>query len=558
MSYPYDLGEFHRSITTTSPDAQEWFDRGLAWIYGFDLEMAGRCFKEAIDRDKDCAMAYWGLACASGIYYNKPWHRMQQDELVEKLKLTYDISREAKARSNSVSATEKGLIDALVFRYQSPVPIKDNDYTQWNDDYADAMRHVYQENSDDLDIVALFAESMMTRTPWALWDLVSGQPAEGASTLESVDVLERAINRIDGQEESPHPGLLHMYIHVMEMSPFPEKALRACDQLRTLMPGSGHLCHMPSHIDVRCGHYYQAIIANDQAIMADRVYLDNEGAMNYHTLSRIHNFHLKIYAAMFLGQFGSAMNAVEELIKTRPEELLRIENPAMADWMEAYIGIKAHVFIRFGKWQEIIDQELPADQTLYAMTTALWCYAKSIAYAATGDLNSAELHQDLFLGAVEKVPATRYMFNNTCLDVLKIAEQMVSGEIEYRKDNFEVAFKHLRKAVFLDDNLIYDEPWGWMQPARHALGALLLEQGHLEEAKQVYMDDLGLNDELPHTSCHPENLWSLHGLVECLERQGQIEESKVVRGRLSLAMARADVEINASCACRLESHCCAE
>ena len=371
-------------------------------------------------------------------------------------------------------------------------------------------------------------------------------------------MLERAIKRIDQQKESPHPGLLHMYIHVIEMSPFPEKALRACDQLRTLMPGSGHLCHMPSHIDVRCGHYYQAIIANDQAIMADRVYLANEGAMNYHTLSRIHNFHLKIYAAMFLGQFRTAMDAVEELIETTPEELLRIENPAMADWMEAYIGIKAHVFIRFGKWQEIIDQALPVDQALYSMTTALWCYAKSIAYAATGDLKSAELHQDLFLGAVEKVPATRYMFNNTCLDVLKIAEQMVSGEIEYRKDNFEAAFKHLRKAVFLDDNLIYDEPWGWMQPARHALGALLLEQGHLEEAKQVYIDDLGLNDELPHTSCHPENLWSLHGLVECLERQGQIEESKVVRGRLSLAMARADVEINASCACRLESHCCAE
>ena len=558
MSYPYDLGKYHRPVTTTSAEAQEWFDRGLAWIYGFDLEMAGRCFNEAIARDNDCAMAYWGLAYASGIYYNKPWHRMQQDELVEKLKLTFDISREAQARSNTVSAVEKGLIDALTFRYQSPVPIKDDCYNQWNDDYADAMRHVYQENSDDLDIVALFAESMMTRTPWALWDLVSGQPADGASTLESVDVLEGAIKRIDQQKESPHPGLLHMYIHVMEMSPFPEKALRACDQLRTLMPGSGHLCHMPSHIDVRCGHYYQAIIANDQAIMADRVYLANEGAMNYHTLSRIHNFHLKIYAAMFLGQFRTAMDAVEELIETTPEELLRIENPAMADWMEAYIGIKAHVFIRFGKWQEIIDQALPVDQALYSMTTALWCYAKSIAYAATGDLKSAELHQDLFLGAVEKVPATRYMFNNTCLDVLKIAEQMVSGEIEYRKDNFEVAFKHLRKAVFLDDNLIYDEPWGWMQPARHALGALLLEQGHLEEAKQVYMDDLGLNDELPHTSCHPENLWSLHGLVECLERQGQIEESKVVRGRLSLAMARADVEINASCACRLESHCCAE
>ena len=278
--------------------------------------------------------------------------------------------------------------------------------------------------------------------------------------------------------------------------------------------------------------------------------------MNYHTLSRIHNFHLKIYAAMFLGQFSTAMNAVEELIESTPEELLRIENPAMADWMEAYIGIKAHVFIRFGKWQQIIDEELPVDQTLYAMTTALWRYAKSIAYAATGDLKSAEAERDSFCSAVEKVSETRYMFNNTCLDVLKIAEQMVNGEIEYRKGNYELAYQYLRRAVFLDDNLIYDEPWGWMQPARHALGALLLEQGHVEEAKQVYMDDLGLTDTLPSTSCHPDNLWSLHGLVECLDRQGHIEEARQQRLRLNLAKARADVPINASCACRLEHHCC--
>jgi len=349
-----------------------------------------------------------------------------------------------------------------------------------------------------------------------------------------------------------------MYLHLMEMSPFPERALRACDQLRQLVLGSGHLCHMPSHIDVRCGHYYEAIVANDQAIVADRIYLANEGPMNYHTLSRIHNFHLKIYAAMFLGQFSTAMNAVEELIESTPEELLRIENPAMADWMEAYIGIKAHVLIRFGKWQQIIDEDVPVDQTLYAMTTALWRYAKSIAFAASGDVNSAEAQRSLFLDAVEKVPETRYMFNNTCLDVLKIAEQMVNGEIEYRKGNYELAYQHLRQAVFLDDNLIYDEPWGWMQPARHALGALLLEQGHVKEAKQVYMDDLGLTDTLPSTSCHPDNLWSLHGLVECLDRQGHIEEARQQRSRLNLAKARADVPINASCACRLEHHCCSQ
>jgi len=347
-----------------------------------------------------------------------------------------------------------------------------------------------------------------------------------------------------------------MYIHVMEMSPFPEKALRACDELRLLVPDSGHLCHMPSHIDVRCGHYYEAVMSNNRAIAADRIYLANEGAINFHTLSRIHNLHLKIYASLFLGQYGSALEAAAEIVATTPEELLRIENPAMADWMEAYMGMKAHIYIRFGKWQEIVDEPLPADPELYSMTTAVWHYAKTIAHAALENVPAAEKQRALFYQAVARVPETRYLFNNTCLDVLKIAEQMLLGEIEYRKQNYDVAYGHLRQAVDLDDNLKYDEPWGWMQPARHALGALLLEQGHVDEAKQVYLDDLGLSDTLVSTSQHMDNLWSLHGLVECLERQGELVQAKQLRARLNLAQARADAPINASCACRLQHHCC--
>ena len=167
----------------------------------------------------------------------------------------------------------------------------------------------------------------MTRTPWALWDLKSGEPANGASTLEAIDVLETAMNRLDREGRTQHPGILHMYIHVMEMSPFPEKALRACDALRQLVPDSAHLCHMPSHIDVRCGHYYEAVMSNNRAIVADNIYLANEGAMNFHTLSRIHNQHLKIYASLFLGQYKSAMEAAQAIIETTPEALLRIENP---------------------------------------------------------------------------------------------------------------------------------------------------------------------------------------------------------------------------------------
>ena len=556
MSYNYNLGSHRRKVSTSSPEAQQWFDRGLMWIYGFDLEMGGRCFREAIAVDDNCAMAYWGLAYSSGIYYNKPWKRMQKDERVQKLKLTYDTSREALARIENTSPVEKMMIGALLARYRSPEPVAEAQYHQWDDDYAEQMRKVYAAFPEDDDVCALHAEALMTRTPWALWNLKTGEPAENASTLEAIEVLETAMRRVEESGESPHPGMLHMYIHVMEMSPFPEKALRACDALRTLVPDSGHLCHMPSHIDVRCGHYYEAVATNNRAIAADRVYLANEGAINFHTLSRIHNFHLKIYAALFLGQFKSALEAVEELIATTPEELLRIENPAMADWMEAYIGMKAHFFIRFGKWQEIVDQPLPADADLYRMTTALWHYAKTIAHAALENLPAAESQRELFYEAVGRVPVTRYLFNNTCLEVLKIAAQMLEGEIEYRKQNYQVAYDHLRQAIHLDDNLKYDEPWGWMQPARHALGALLLEQGHIAEAKQVYLDDLGLSDTLVSTSQHRDNLWSLHGLVECLEREGDMEEANLMRARLNLAKARADVPINASCACRLQHHCC--
>jgi tetratricopeptide (TPR) repeat protein len=556
MSYNYDLGTHHRPITTSSAEAQQWFDRGLIWIYGFDLEMAGRCFQQAIDLDDNCAMAWWGLAYSAGIYYNKPWHRMQKEELVEKLKLTYDFSRAARARIDDVTPLEAMMVEALLTRYQSPAPVAEEQYHRWDDDYADQMRKVYAAFPEDDDVCALHAEALMTRTPWALWNLKTGDPAENASTLEAIEVLETAMQRVAASTQEPHAGMLHMYIHVMEMSPFPEKALRACDELRLLVPDSGHLCHMPSHIDVRCGHYYEAVMTNNRAIAADRVYLANEGAINFHTLSRIHNLHLKIYASLFLGQYGSALEAAEEIVATTPEELLRIENPAMADWMEAYMGMKAHIYIRFGKWQEIVDEALPVDPELYSMTTAVWHYAKTIAHAALENVPAAEKQRALFYQAVAKVPETRYMFNNTCLDVLKIAEQMLNGEIEYRRQNYDVAYDHLRQAVELDDNLKYDEPWGWMQPARHALGALLLEQGHVDEAKQVYLDDLGLSDTLVSTSQHMDNLWSLHGLVECLERQGELKQAKQLRARLNLAQARADVPVNASCACRLQHHCC--
>ena len=556
MNHPYDLGAYFKSINSASNEPETWLNRGMVWLFGFDLEMSFRCFKRATELNPNYAMAYWGMAYTSGIYYNKPWSRMQKDELVEKLQRTYHYSREAKQKIDFASDWQAMMINALQARYQSPTPVEFANYDRWNDDYADQMRRVYDAFPEHDDVSVLFAEALMTRTPWALWNLRSGEPSDGSSTLEAIEVLEKAMTRIEKAKKVPHPGILHMYIHVMEMSPVPEKALRACDQLRKLVPGSGHLCHMPSHIDVRCGHYYEAIIANDRAVAADRVYVENEGAINYQALSRIHNLHLKVYAAMFLGQFYEALDAAERIIETAPEELLRIENPAMADWMEGYIAVKAHVYIRFGRWQKIIDHPLPEDSELYSMTTATWRYAKGIAHAVRGEIELANSEQKEFHEVVKRVPETRYLFNNSCQDVLKIADQMLKGELEYRQANYDTAFKCLRNAVYLDDNLKYDEPWGWMQPARHALGALLLEQGQVEEARQVYMDDLGLSDTLVSTSQHVENPWSLHGMVECLDRLGKKKQARLFRSRLNLAKARADVPIHASCACRLQHHCC--
>jgi tetratricopeptide (TPR) repeat protein len=413
------------------------------------------------------------------------------------------------------------------------------------------MREVYRAFPHDADVCGLFAEALMNRTAWALWDLTSGQPAEGANTAEAAEVLEQAMAQTEQAGDAPHPGLLHMYIHLMEMSPHPERALRAADALRDLVPDAGHLQHMPTHIDVLCGHYHSVLTSNSRAIAADRKFMARQGAINFYSLYRCHNYHFKLYGAMFLGQYQAALDAANEMVATLPDELLRVEVPPMADWLEGFVSMKQHVWIRFGKWQEIIEQPLPDDQALFCVTTAMMHYAKTVALATTGDVAAAEAEKQLFEAAVPRVPDTRYVFNNTCLDILAVAAEMLNGELEYRKGNFDQAFAHLRQSVALDDNLPYDEPWAWMQPARHALGALLLEQGRVAEAEAVYRADLGLDHTLSRSCQHPDNIWSLHGFHECLRRLNKTNEADIIKLRLDLAMARADVPIQASCYCRL-------
>ena len=543
MDY-YDLGKHGRPVTTTSDQAQRWFNQGLVWLYGYNHEAAITCFQQALAADPRCAMAHWGIAAAAGPNYNRPWETFEPAEKVDALALAHSAIHAARAATTGVTPSEAALIDAVALRCpEEPV----EDITPWLDDYAAAMRDVYDAHPHDRDITALFAEALMSRTPWQLWDLASGEPAAGADTLEARRVLERALDHVDGAWD--HPGLLHFYIHLMEMSPHPELALRHGDRLLTLVPDSGHLIHMATHIDVLCGDYANVVARNSLAIEADRKWVEREGADNFYTVYRCHNYHFKIYGAMFLGQPSVALQTADELAAELPESVLR----PFADWFEAFVPMRQHVLIRFGMWHDILAQTLPDDPELYAMTTALMRYARTVALANTGDVAAASTERDAFFAARDKVPESRMLFNNTCQDILGIAEQMMLGELEYHKGNHEKAFAHLREAVHRDDTLPYDEPWGWMQPARHALGALLLEQDRHEEAEAVYRADLGLDATLARACQHPQNVWSLHGLHECLMHRGETVETLHIERQLARAAARAEVPITASCYCRSTS-----
>ncbi|HEX2212911.1 MAG TPA: hypothetical protein VHH12_05560, partial [Mycobacterium sp.] len=313
------------------------------------------------------------------------------------------------------------------------------------------------------------------------------------------------------------------------------------------------LRHMPSHIDVLCGNYRDSVVANQAAVHVDRRFVEHEGPLNFYSLYRAHNLHFIVYSAMFEGNSRAALAAAEELSDELPRQLLAIESPPMADWLEAFVPLMTHVLVRFGRWEELIAQPLPDDVDLYCSTAATIHYGRGVAHAAKGNLAQAHAEREAFAAARARIPDTRYLFNNTVADILAIAAEMLDGEIAYRESEFEEAFAHLRRAIELDDDLPYDEPWGWMQPTRHAYGALLLEQGHVEEAAAVYAADLGLDPTLPRPCQHPNNVWSLHGYHECLRRLGRDDEAVIIGQQLALASARADVAITASCACRLET-----
>ncbi|KAI5369685.1 Putative tetratricopeptide-like helical domain superfamily [Septoria linicola] len=545
--YDYDLGTYSRPVSTSSSLAQRWFDRGLQWSYAFNHEESAICFLRASTEDPSCAMVFWGLAYALGPNYNKPWEAFDADEREANLrqaKESVNVAAQLAKKADS-SPTESAVIMALQARY--PQDRNGDDYAKWNVDYADAMRDVYNEHGSDLDVAALYADALMNITPWNLWDIRTGEPAKGSRTIAAKAVLDRAFTQPSGKH---HPGLLHLWCHLMEMSANPEDALPIANNLRGLCKDAGHLNHMPTHLDVLAGKWQDAIDSNTQAIQADERYLARAGALNFYSLYRSHNYHFKVYAAMFAAQYKTALDTVALLEQSLPEDLLRKPSPPMADWLESFLSMRVHVLIRFGKWEDILALLLPKDPELYAVTTAIIRYGRGVAYAAIGNIEEATTEQKSFQDSAAAVPATRTLFNNTANDILLVAAAMLEGELEYRKGHFEIAFLHLRKAVELSDNLPYDEPWGWMQPPRHALGALLLEQGHVREAAQEYKADLGLDESLPRALRHPNNIWAMVGYHECLSRLGEETEAGRVQLQLDELSGNTDVGVVSSCYCR--------
>lgn len=510
-----DLAVYHRPIKTSSKEAQRWFDQGLVLYYGFNHDAAIACFKKVAELDPRCAMAWWGQAISAGPNINNP----HMDEAAAKN--AYDAAQMAKSLSHNSSPVEHALIDAVATRYTWPVQ---EDRKALDVAYSDAMRNVWKEYPKDKDVGALFADAMMNLRPWDLWS-PDGQPRpeepEIQATIETVLKMD-----------PKHIMACHEYIHTMEASPTPEKALPSANVLRTRVPGAGHLMHMPAHIDMRLGHYNDAILANQKGVEIDKTWAAQGG---FYTFYRAHNFHFLSWAAMFDGRKKLAVDNIKDFQEQIPVDLAR----AFPDFIDAYMGSPVEVYIRFGMWNDILAlPKPPADLEAW---TAFWRYGRTVAYASLDSLDAATKEFDAFKTACAAVPETRILGNNPAITVLDVGLAMAQGELEYRRGNYDHAFELLRDAVKKDLALHYDEPWGWMMPASHALGALLLDQGKGADAEAVYRADL---------KRYPMNGWALNGLAESLREQGKDKEASAVDAQFAKAWARADVQIKSSCYCR--------
>ena len=514
----YDgFGSYHRAVTTSSPEAQRWFDQGMQLLYGFNHDEAIRSFEEAARVDPGCAMAHWGAAYARGLHINNPEMTLEQS------RAAHAAATAAAARADGASPVERALIDAVVARYELPVP---EDRGHLDRAYADEMERAWRAFPDDPDVGALFAEALMDLQPWDLWER-DGRPKGRA--LEVVDTLERVLAL-----DPDHPGANHFYIHTVEASSQPERGLAAADRLRDLVPGAGHLVHMPGHIYARVGRYGDAVDANVRAVAADRAYFAVAPPPEFYGLYFVHNIHFLAWAAMMDGRYQVAIDAARDLERDIPPAFLA-EFPQFAD---GFMPVALHVLIRFGRWEEVLAE--PEAPEFRRISRAIRRYARGVASSAIGDVDAARAELDAFEVEAAAVPEGWMIGTNDAPSVLAVARRMLKGELAFREGRLDDAFALLREGAALEDALTYDEPPGWMQPVRHALGALLMSVGRAAEAEAVYREDLDRN---------AGNGWGMLGLANALRAQGKERAAAEVEDALAETWARADVKPTSSCYC---------
>ncbi|MGJ0484234.1 MAG: hypothetical protein ACR65R_06820 [Methylomicrobium sp.] len=513
------LGSHSYPVTTQNPEVQRYFDQGLILAYGFNHLEAARSFREAYRLDPACALCYWGEALVLGPNINAPMAPAD-------VPIAYRSLQQAQTLARKATAKEQALISALAKRYSQNAAANRNPL---DEAYAKAMREVAARFPDDADIAALLAEALMDLHPWNFW---TQQGKAQPWTPEIVATLEHAL-----ATDPNNPLANHLYIHALEASPEAAKALPSARRLPSLVPGSGHLVHMPAHIYIRIGHYRDAILANQQAVKVDKDYLGHAHPVEgIYTLAYVpHNYHFLWSAAIKTGQKRLAEQAAADTAAHVSQNMLR--EPALTGTLQHFSAIPLYTKALFGDWDAIIDEPAPSTDLLYL--TGVWHYARGMAFLRKQDIKTAQ--QELaHLEQILNNPAIATMTlsdMNPVTKILGIASEMLQGEIAAQRKDYVNAIAHLQRAVETEDGLNYIEPKEWYLPPRQTLGAVLLEAGKSPEAEQAYRQDLRY---------HPQNGWSLYGLVLSLFEQGKVKEAESMKKQFAEVWSDADVRLTGS------------
>lgn len=510
------LGNFHRKVTTSSPDAQQYFDQGMRYLWAFNHDESTRSFAKAAQLDPACAMCYWGVALTVGPNYNVPF--MAQP----RAKAAWEAVQLAQKTGPRTTPVERALVGAVSKRYNGPRPLDPTNEGPVLKAYAEAMQGVAKQFPDDLDVQTLYAEAMMNLNPWKLWTS-DGRPAPG--TEEILATLESVMT-----QNPRHPGANHYYIHAMEASPHPEKALVCAERLEGMMPAAGHLQHMPAHIMQRIGRYEDAAEANREGAAADAAYYARARPLDYYAMYTGHNYQFLAFSTAMEGRKAETLEAVRKSRETIPDDML-LAMPGL-DWL---ISERYAAMVRFGLWDEMLAERAP-NPRLSGLTGG-YLFGRAVAFAAKGRVDDAKATVAQLEELSTNTPVDYGAGYNTARDMFAIGVLVAKARIADAERKPDEALTFLRDAVTKEDQTAYDEPSDWFFPVRHILGAELLKTGKVSEAEAVYRKDLAL---------HPHNGWALYGLAQALKEQNNNPEVEKVEKQFQEAWSRADVTLTAS------------